>query len=135
MAALAREEAAHLAEVLAILEKRGLPLGRDEGDPYAQELQRLMRAPRADRLLDQLLVAAIIEERSRERLALLGEHLGDADLRGFYRRLAESEEGHGNLFLRLARRAAPAAVEGRLAELVRDEAALLARLPIRAAIH
>ena len=50
MAALAREESAHLSEVLSILERRGLSLGRDAGDPYAQGLQRLMRTPRAQRL-------------------------------------------------------------------------------------
>jgi tRNA-(ms[2]io[6]A)-hydroxylase len=135
MAALAREEAAHLSEVLSLMERRGLSLGRDAGDPYAQGLQRLMRTPRDQRLLDQLLVSALIEERSRERLALLSEHLADEELRAFYRRLAESEEGHGNLFLRIARRVAPEACEDRLAALIREEAALIERLPIRAAIH
>src|SRR5947209_297095 len=67
MARLAREEAGHLAQVLALLDKRGLALGRDGGDPYAQGLQRLARAPRHERLLDQLLISALIEERSRER--------------------------------------------------------------------
>src|SRR6266550_529414 len=52
MARLAREEAGHLAQVLALLEKRGLALGRDPGDPYAQALQKLVRHPRAERLLD-----------------------------------------------------------------------------------
>jgi putative hydrolase of the HAD superfamily len=111
MATLAREEAAHLAEVLAIMDRRGLSLGRDAGDPYAQALQRLVRAPHDERLLDRLLVSALIEERSRERLSLLAGGLGDPELREFYARLAESEEGHGNLFLRLARRAAPLACE------------------------
>src|SRR3954467_13102355 len=48
MATLAREEAAHLAEVLVLLERRGLSLGRDAGDPYAQGLQKLIRTPRAE---------------------------------------------------------------------------------------
>src|SRR5215813_6440814 len=42
MARLAREESAHLARVLQLLEARGLSLGRDPGDPYAQGLQRLV---------------------------------------------------------------------------------------------
>src|SRR6267142_2226930 len=33
MARLAREEAGHLGQVLALMEERGLPLGRDPGDP------------------------------------------------------------------------------------------------------
>jgi tRNA-(ms[2]io[6]A)-hydroxylase len=117
------------------MERRGLSLGRDGGDPYAQGLQKLVRAPRAERLLDQLVVSALIEERSRERLALLATHLRDQELRGFYARLAEAEAGHANLFLRLARRTAADALEPRLAVLLREEAALVSRLPLRAAIH
>src|SRR5256886_1275096 len=45
MARLAREEAGPLAQVLSVMEKRGLPLGRDPGDPYAQGLQALGRQP------------------------------------------------------------------------------------------
>src|SRR5436190_24244310 len=52
MARLAREEAGHLAQVLRLLERRGLRLGRDFGDPYAQGLQAQVRHPRAERLLD-----------------------------------------------------------------------------------
>src|SRR5438105_13613772 len=75
MARLAREESGHLAKVLALLEGRGLSLGRDRGDPYAQGLQALVRQPHAERLLDRLLVAALIELRSRERLQLLADNL------------------------------------------------------------
>src|SRR5215469_1201388 len=51
MARLAREEAGHLAQVLALMEKRGLALGRDAGDPYAQGLQQLVRHPPRERLV------------------------------------------------------------------------------------
>ena len=80
MARLAREESAHLARVLQLLEARGLSLGRDPGDPYAQGLQKLLRTPATERRLDRLLVAAIIEARSCERLGLLAvtEELGSA---------------------------------------------------------
>jgi tRNA-(ms[2]io[6]A)-hydroxylase len=135
MARLAREEAGHLAQVLALLEARGLVLGRDPGDPYAQALQKQVRAPRRERLLDQLLVSALIEERSRERLELLGRHLPDPELRSFYARLAEAEAGHGSLFIKLARKAAPDEAAGRLAQLAREEARIVAGLPLRAAIH
>src|SRR3954466_6839294 len=54
MARLAHEESAHLARVLMILEQRGLLLGRDAGDPYAQALQELIRTPSLDRRLDRL---------------------------------------------------------------------------------
>ena len=76
MARVAREESGHLARVLQLLERRGLVLGRDPGDPYAQALQALVRTPAVQRQLDRFLVAAIIEARSCERLALLTAVLG-----------------------------------------------------------
>ncbi len=136
MARLAREESAHLAKVLQIMEDRGLLLGRDGGDPYAQGLQKLMRNGQRDRQLDRFLVAGIIEARSAERLSLLAEGLTDASLKRFYTELATSEDGHQRLFLRLAQEiASREVVETRLAELLEGEAALIAVLPIRPAIH
>lgn len=133
MARLAREEAGHLAQVLAVMEKRGLSLGRDAGDPYAQGLQAMVRQPARERLLDRLLVSALIETRSEERLRLLGQHLPDPALRELYLRLAGAEKGHGELFLRMARRCE--GFEPRLEEMLRAEARLLRALPLRPAIH
>jgi len=135
MARLAREEASHLAQVLQLVEKRGLRLGRDPGDPYAQALQNHFRQPMGEGLLDRLLVSASIELRSQERLLLLSKHLPDADLRSFYARLADAEAGHGALFWRLAQKAAPAEAPQRSAELAAQEARIVLDLPIRAAIH
>ncbi len=136
MARLAREEAAHLARVLQIMEERGLMLGRDGGDPYAQGLQKLMRNGQKDRQLDRFLVAGIIEARSAERLGLLAGGLTDPMLKRFYGELETSEDGHNKLFLRLAREIAPnEVVEPRLDQLLAGEAALIEQLPIRAAIH
>jgi tRNA 2-(methylsulfanyl)-N6-isopentenyladenosine37 hydroxylase len=135
MARLAREEAGHLGQVLALLDQRGLSLGRDHGDPYAQGLLKRARTPRRERIVDMLLVSALIEERSRERLELLGRHLPDSGLRAFYSKLAASEAGHGALFVRLARKVAPAEAAPRLAALAREEAVLVRDLPLRAGIH
>jgi tRNA-(ms[2]io[6]A)-hydroxylase len=135
MARLAREEAGHLVQVLALLDKRGLKLGRDRGDPYVQGLMAQVRTPAHERMIDRLLVSALVELRSEERLRLLSVHLEDAELRAFYARLAESEDGHGKLFLRLARKAAPEAADARLAELARVEAQLIQTLPVRPGIH
>lgn len=135
MASLAREEAEHLSQVLQLLEKRGLSVGRDPGDPYAKGLYALVRTSGTGRMLDQLLVSALIEARSEERLALLAEHLPDPELRAFYRRLALAEAGHGNLFCKLAQRAVPEEYEARLGALLDAEAELVATLPVRAAVH
>jgi tRNA 2-(methylsulfanyl)-N6-isopentenyladenosine37 hydroxylase len=135
MARLAREESGHLARVLQLLERRGLGLGRDPGDPYAQALQALVRTPAAQRQMDRFLVAAIIEARSCERLALLAGGLRDPELSRFYDELARSEDGHQRLFVRLASRVHGEAVPPRLDRLLEAEAELVRRLPIRAAIH
>jgi tRNA 2-(methylsulfanyl)-N6-isopentenyladenosine37 hydroxylase len=135
MARLAREEAGHLARVLGWLERRGLALGRDRGDPYAQGLQALVRTSARERQLDRLLVAALIEARSCERLGLLASGLPRGELHAFYAELAQSEDGHRRLLVRLAARAHGGAAFERLHVLLDAEAALLGRLPVRAAIH
>src|SRR3989441_7874943 len=110
---------ATFAQVLSVMEKRGLSLGRDPGDPYVQGLQALVRQPARERLLDRLLVSALIEARSEERLALLGANLPDPELRRVYSRLSGARKGHRELFLRVARpfegvaeRAAPGPLPG-----------------------
>lgn len=135
MARLAREEAGHLARVLGWLERRGLRLGRDRGDPYAQGLQALVRTGASERQLDRLLVAALIEARSCERLGLLASGLEKGELQAFYAELAQSEAGHHRLFLRLAESLHGEAAFARLDALLDAEAELVRRLPIRAAIH
>jgi tRNA-(ms[2]io[6]A)-hydroxylase len=94
-----------------------------------------VRQPREERLLDQLLVSALIELRSRERLQLLADNLPERHLRDFYEELAQAEAGHGSLFLRLARKVAADGLEERLAVLAAEEARLVRDLPVRAAIH
>ena len=105
------------------------------GDPYAQALQERVRHPRAERLLDRLLVSALIELRSQERLALLARHLPEPDLREVYGRLAAAEAGHGDLFRKLALKASPDEAPRRWAALAAEEARIVRSLPLRAAIH
>jgi tRNA 2-(methylsulfanyl)-N6-isopentenyladenosine37 hydroxylase len=134
LARLAREESEHFFAVLNELARRGVHLPRDEGDPYAQGLMRLVR-PGEPRLLDRLLVGALIEARSCERLALLGEALPAGRLRDLYRRLAVAEGGHERLFVDLAVARGGAAAEARLAALAAAEAQIVAGLPLAPRIH
>lgn len=136
MARLAREESAHLAKVLQLMDARGLTLGRDAGDPYAKGLQLLVRHGAKERRLDRLLIAGVIESRSHERLELLAGGLEDPALRRLYAELARSEDGHQKLFVRLAKAVEPVdVVERRLEVLLEAEAELVERLPLRAAVH
>ena len=59
---------------------------------------------REDKLLEKLLICALIEARSCERFRLLSLHISDLDLRDFYHRFMVSEAGHYRLFIELARK-------------------------------
>ena len=98
------EEWGHFRSVLAELQKRNLKLGRQRKDEYVNELLKFegKGGNEDDRMLDKLLLCALIEARSCERFKRLSEGLDDAYLRNFYRRFMESEAGHYTLFIELA---------------------------------
>src|SRR6266498_219470 len=98
------EEWGHFRLVLAELQKRNLKLGRQRKDDYVNELLKfeIKGGSEEDRLLDKLLICALIEARSCERFKRLSEGLDDEYLRHFYRRFMESEAGHYTLFIELA---------------------------------
>ncbi len=134
LAKLAQEELQHFLAVLAEMGRRGIPLASDEGDPYARALVRLVRGGDAA-LVDRLLVSALIEARSCERLLLLSQALPDPRLRDLYARFAQSEAGHERLFVDLARRHGGGAVAARLDALAEAEARIVSELPILPRIH
>lgn len=137
MVELAREEFEHFTQVYDVLTRRGLTLGIDSPDPYMGALTRLMRKGNSLQfLLDRLLVFGIVEARGCERFEILSGALPDAALRAFYAELTRSEARHHGLFLRLAFAAAPRpTVQARLDALLDAEAAIIAELPVRAAVH
>jgi tRNA-(ms[2]io[6]A)-hydroxylase len=104
LAPIVTEEWGHFRLVLAELRKRGLSLGAQRKDEYAAALIQFCQKGGAEegRLLDQLLMMAMIEARSCERFKRLSEGLEDAYMRKFYRRFMESEAGHYTLFIELA---------------------------------
>ena len=134
LARLAQEELQHFLAMIAEVERRGGTLPPDPGDPYVQGLLRLVKGD-AFRLVDQLLVGALIEARSCERMKLLGERLPEERLRELYRRLAQSEEGHELLFVQLAVEVGGPAALARLDALAEAEARLVAGLPLLPRMH
>jgi tRNA-(ms[2]io[6]A)-hydroxylase len=131
---LAREELEHFLAVLAELARLGIGLAPDAGDPYARALVRLVRGGGAA-LVDRLLVSALIEARSHERLLLLAEALPEARLRDLYLRLAGAEAGHERLFVELALREGGEGARARLDALARAEAEIVRGLPLLPRIH
>jgi tRNA-(ms[2]io[6]A)-hydroxylase len=104
LAPIVTEEWGHFRLVLAELHKRGLKLGRQRKDEYVNALVQFCQTGGAEegRLLDQLLIMAMIEARSCDRFKRLSEGLQDEYMRRFYRRFMESEAGHYTLFIELA---------------------------------
>lgn len=99
------EEWGHFRLVIQELRKRGLPFGQSRKDEYVNALIRFETkgGREEDRLLDKLLICALIEARSCERFKRLSEGLEDEYLRRFYRKFMESEAGHYRTFIDLAR--------------------------------
>src|SRR3954467_6135052 len=108
MARLAHDETRHVVQVAQLMARRGQPASYDHGDDYAAALRAEIRVREPDRLLDRLLVFAIIEGRSPERLGLLAEGAAEPRARALYASLATAEVRHRDTFLALAREAAPA---------------------------
>ena len=73
LARLAHEETSHLIQVSAILNRRGMVLLPDMPNHYTRGLLSQVRPREPNRRLDALIVAALIEARSHERLGLLAE--------------------------------------------------------------
>jgi tRNA-(ms[2]io[6]A)-hydroxylase len=98
------EEWGHFRQVVAELTKRGYSLGKQRKDEYVNQLIALERkgGRREDRLLDKLLVQALVEARSCERFKVLAEGLKDPYLQKFYKTFMISEAGHYTLFIDLA---------------------------------
>lgn len=122
---LAREELRHFEQVIAIMERRGMAYPPLSASRYARELRAFVRAEEPGRLVDTLLVGAVIEARSCERFAALAPLL-DAELEAFYVSLLRSEARHFEDYLGLARSLAGGdEVEARLEQLLPLEAALI----------
>jgi len=136
MTAIARDEAAHLAQVTRMLQRRGGRMDRFHKNPYANALRQLVRKGEPSEILDRLLVSALIEVRSCERFAVLSATAGDTELAAFYRALYLSEFEHYKIFLDLARKFVDAAdVEARWQEMLAAEARILAAQTAGPRIH
>src|SRR5215472_12294694 len=130
MTSVARDEAAHLAQAMRLLVRRGGRIERGHSNPYAKELRALVRNGGGAETIDRLFVSALIELRSCERFSVLAQaasDLEDTELAGFYRALFSSEMGHYKVFLKLASRMDDEpVVYGRWQEMLAHEARIIA---------
>lgn len=105
MSRLAREELRHFEQVISIMQSRGMEYPQITPSRYAGQLRKPVRTFEPARLIDTMIVGAIIEARSCERFYKLAPHLDD-ELNKFYVSLLKSESRHFRDYLELAQRAA-----------------------------
>ena len=101
MSRLAREELRHFEQVIKIMAARDITYEPLSASRYAQGLHKGVRRQEPGRLIDTLIVGALIEARSCERFARLAPEL-DKELGDFYFSLLKSEARHYSDYLRLA---------------------------------
>lgn len=134
--AFACEELEHFHIMFKVLERRRLRLLPDTPDEYVNGLRKALPTEPDSLLLDRLLVPAVVEARGCERLQMVTEALEDPELKQTYLELTRAESRHHALFFRLAERYYPTErVRERARALFAVEAALVERLPLRAAVH
>jgi tRNA-(ms[2]io[6]A)-hydroxylase len=101
MSRLAREELRHFEQVRTIMDDMQVPFKRLTASRYASGLREAVRDEEPLKLLDMLLVGALIEARSCERFARLAPRLPEK-LARFYGGLLASEARHFEHYLGFA---------------------------------
>jgi tRNA-(ms[2]io[6]A)-hydroxylase len=127
MSRLAREELRHFEQVRKVLDDRNIAFRRLSASRYASALRQAVRPHEPERLMDMLMVGALIEARSCERFGALVPLL-PADLASFYKGLLASEARHFEHYLGFARtecRIGDQEFDKRLAELLALENTLV----------
>ena len=129
MSRLGREELRHFEQVRSIMAGMDIPFERLSASRYAGSLLETVRDEEPYKLLDRLLIGALIEARSCERFALLAPRLPDK-LGRFYGGLLASEARHFEHYIAFARTECDVLseeVDSRLDELLAVESDLVTR--------
>ncbi len=121
---LAREELRHFERVLSMMHTLEVRYVYLSPGRYAGSLRALVRNGEPERLVDMLLMGAIVEARSCERFAGLIPVL-QGNLAQFYADLLASEARHFRHYLELADLYTRQPLRARLAELLEAEADLI----------
>jgi tRNA-(ms[2]io[6]A)-hydroxylase len=127
MSRLAREELRHFEQVRSIMDDMEIPFERLSASRYAGGLRDAARPDEPYKLLDLLLIGALIEARSCERFAMIAPRLPQR-LGKFYRGLLASEARHFEHYIAFAKSECGVddkEIEQRLGELKAIEAALI----------
>ena len=110
---LAREELRHFEQVVSVIESRRVEYVQLSASRYASRLHQLIRKKEPYRMIDTLIVCAIVEARSCERFGCLVGNV-EPQLSDFYENLLLSEQRHFRTYLDLAGYYGEEELEGRL---------------------
>jgi len=127
MSRLAREELRHFEQVRSIMDEMDIGFERLGASRYAGGLREAVRHDEPYKLLDMLLIGALIEARSCERFAKIAPRLPER-LGRFYGGLLASEARHFEHYIAFARSECGIPddeIDARLAELKVIETALI----------
>lgn len=110
---LAREELRHFEQVLELMTNRGIEYEQITSARYAGEMRKAVSTHEPARLVDILIVSAIVEARSCERFSRLIDVL-DEELASFYASLLKSEARHFKVYLNYAKSIAETNIDDRV---------------------
>lgn len=137
MSRLAREELRHFEQVRRIMQELEIPFERLSASRYAGALRDVVRDEEPCKLLDLLLVGALIEARSCERFAKIAPRL-PGKLGRFYAGLLSSEARHFEQYIAFARDECEIGedeINERLVDLKRIEASLITEADAQFRFH
>ena len=121
---LAREELLHFEQVHGFIEHRGIDYVHISPSRYAGGLKSLVSSEEPQRLVDTLVMGAVVEARSCERFLGLIDVLPE-DLGAFYQKLLNSEARHFEQYLALAAQYAQGPIDGVVAGMLAEDEALI----------
>ena len=128
MSQLAREELLHFEQVVGFMRRRGVEFTELTASRYAAGLRAGCRQNEPGRLIDTLIVGALVEARSCERFHALAPYIeaDDPELAKYYRSLLRAEGRHFEDYLALAvDRAGQVEVDSRLSKFLELEQSLI----------
>ena len=131
---LAREELLHFEQVHEVLQRRRIEYVHISPSRYASGLKSLISSDEPQRLVDTLVMGAVVEARSCERFLGLIEVLPE-ELAAFYRKLLDSEARHFEQYLALAGQYASGSIESVVAAMLAKDEALISAPDERFRFH
>lgn len=134
LSTLAREELRHFEQVLDEMDVRKVEYVHIRASRYAGRLRDCVSPQEPARLVDTLLVSAVVEARSCERFYRLQPYLPEA-LSDFYSRLLASEARHYQLYLELAETYATEPFTAKLEQILAVDAAAVTELDTELRFH